>query len=492
MFANVSLRALNLTRRFMPLLAVLVLVPFTAEAKTLYVNAGTGNDATTYAANSEAFPWRTIGRAAWGSTNRGAPSASEAARAGDVVYIVPATYTTVGNLTGGGFGRQDVAYNPVNSGTPGSPIRFECTGTCVLTYSSGAGPMIGSMDRNYIEWSGFSLTEATAPTRQDTGPVTFFRAIGGSLENSILTGVDNWTARVGDNYTGVRLEDSSGVRIANNHIRNFGGVTGDRNHAGIETYRSYPILIENNEITNCGSGIYLKGTSPTSTVATVTVRFNLLRRNRWALHVLQLPMTSAQPALFYQNVFEGNYESALWINAFDNSQYDAKWVRFFNNTIVNNAAGMASYNWGAFPADANFLWANNIVSGTGNRLRMDNANDTQNLTATTHALDRNVYATESFTTGGTSRSLAYLRGFGQDSNSVVTNPGFVSATDYRLASGSPARTVGRALYGVGGPNGAVIPAGAYITGNERIGPSGAAAPGLPSAPTGLRIGVGGQ
>lgn len=471
----------------MALVAALVIAPVAADAKTLFVNAATGNDATSYAANSESSPWRSIGRAAWGSTNRSAPNANEGARAGDVVIIAAGTYTTVGNQTGGGFGRQDVAYNPVNNGTASNPIRFECDGLCVLTYSAGAGPMIGAMDRNYIEWSGFSLTEATAPTRQDTGPVTFFRAVGGSLENSVLTGVANWTSRNGDNYTGVRLEDASGVRIANNRIRDFGGLTGDRNHAGVESYRSYPILIENNEITNCGSGIYLKGTASNSNIQSVIVRFNVFRLNRWALHVLQLPMTAAQPALFYQNVFDGNREAGLWINAFDNNQYDAKYVRFFNNTLVNNPAGMASYNWQAFPTNANFLWANNIVAGSGVRVRMDNTNDAQNLSPTTHALDRNVYASESFQTGGSSRSLSYLRGFGQEANSLVANPGFVGATDYRLSPSSPARTVGRALYGIGGATGSVVPAGAYITGNEIIGPGGGGSTGLPSAPRGLRI-----
>lgn len=492
MFGSFEAIAVRLLRRGLWVAAgMLTLMPQMAAAKTLYVNGGTGNDAVSYASNGPSTPWRTIGRAAWGSTNREAPNAAEAARAGDVVRITAGTYTTVGNLTGGGFGRQDVAYNPANNGTATAPIRFECDGVCVLTYSGGAGPMIGSMDRNYIEWSGFSLNETTAPTRGDTGPVTFFRAIGGSVENSTLMGNPNWTARIGDNYTGVRLEDAQGIRIANNRIYDYGGLTGDRNHAGIETYRSYPITIENNEIVNCGSGIYLKGTSPESVVRPVTVRYNIFRLNRWALHVLQLPMTSAQPALFYQNVFVGNREAGLWINAFNNSQYDAKWVRFFNNTLVDNPAGIASYNWEAFPPGANFLWANNIVAGTGRRLRMDNVNDALNLEATRHMLDRNVYASESFETGGASRSFSYFQGFGQDVNSLVTDPGFVSATDYRLTAASPARLVGRALYGIGGVAGTVIPAGAYITGNEIIGPGGSS-PSLPSAPIGLRIITPGQ
>lgn len=468
-------------------LSLVLTLPLASEAKTLYVNASTGNDSTSYASNSASSPWRTIGRAAWGNANKSTPNTAEAARAGDLVLISGGTYTTVGNLTGGGGGRQDVAYNPVNSGSLGSPIRFQCEGVCVLTYSSGAGPMIGALERNYIEWSGFSLSESTAPTRQDTGPVTFFRSTGGSIENSTLTGIPNWAARVGDNYNGVRLEDSSGVRIANNRISGFGGQTGDRNHSGITTYRSYPITIENNEITNCGSGIYLKGTSANSIVRSVVVRYNVFRANRWGLHILQLPGNSSQPMLVYQNIFVSNYESGLWINAFDNSQYDAKWVRFFNNTLVDNVAGLSSYNWQTFPADANYLWQNNIVAGSGDRLRMDNGNDALNLLQSTHSINYNVYGSERFQTGGTSRSLSYFRGYGQDVNTIVADPQFVSGNDFRLQPGSPARTAGRALYGIGGSAGAVIPAGAYITGSEVIGPGGSQSSPLPSRPTGLRI-----
>ena len=486
MFAHLSLGTPTGSRRLLVAIATLLVMPLAAEAKTLYVNAATGNDATTYAANSEATPWRSIGRAAAGSTDRLSSNANEAARAGDVVLISGGTYVTIGNLTGGGFGRQDVAYNPVNNGAAGNPIRFECTATCQLTFSSGAGPMIGSMDRNYIEWSGFTINEATAPSRGDTGPVTFFRAVGGSIENSTLIGNPNWTERVGDNYTGVRLEDAMGVRIAGNRIRDFGGQTGDRNHAGIETYRSAPLLIENNEIVNCGSGIYLKAYA--NVVQTGRVRYNAILNNRYGINVLLQPFTSAQPMLIYQNIFTGNREAGLWINAFNNGDTDAKWIRFFNNTLVNNASAVATYNWAAFPAGANLLFWNNIMAGTGNRVRQDNTDAVGSNQKDRHDFDRNLYETATIEVGGAARTMAYWQGLGQDTSAVVAGPGFVNASDYHLTPGSPARTVGRALYGIGGGSGTVVPAGAYITGNEMIGAAGGAPSSqLPSAPTGLRI-----
>ena len=49
----------------------LALLATTADAKDLCVNGSTGSDATTYAANNGTSTcWQTIGRAAWGSTNR--------------------------------------------------------------------------------------------------------------------------------------------------------------------------------------------------------------------------------------------------------------------------------------------------------------------------------------------------------------------------------------------------------------------------------------
>jgi hypothetical protein len=47
-------------RRTILLALCLVVVTSQADAKTLYVNAASGNDAVSFAANSEATPWRTL------------------------------------------------------------------------------------------------------------------------------------------------------------------------------------------------------------------------------------------------------------------------------------------------------------------------------------------------------------------------------------------------------------------------------------------------
>lgn len=456
------------------LLAAAWLLPVgDAVAKNLYVDRDRGNDSVSYADNGPSRPWKTIERSTAGNTDRQRPNPDQAAQAGDVVLIAAGTYTTVGNLTGGGGGRFDVAYNPINSGAKGRPIRFQAVGSVTLTYSSGAGPMIGSNSRNYVEWSGFTISEATAPTRPDTGPVTFFNVTGGGLEHSTLVGNPNWMSRNGDNYTGVRLEDTRDVRIAHNRIRDYGGQTGDRNHAGIETYRSAPLIIENNEIVNCGSGIYLKGVSAEGGgIDSVTVRFNVFRDSRWAINVLQQPMSEARPLLIHQNLFFNQRESALWLNMFDNGRWDAKWMRFVNNTLVGNLAGVASFNNATWPANSHFLIRNNIIVGGGHAIRQDTTDAKINNTKDRQDFDWNVYfGTKGFgELGQQTRTFNWWRDLGQDANSRVVDPQFVAPTDYRLQPNSPARTMGRAAHGIGGADGAIIPAGAYITGQEQIGP----------------------
>ena len=73
-------------------LSILLLLSASIDAKTLYVNGTTGNDATTYESNSASTPWKSIARAAWGSTNYTSPNASQAAKPGDVVLISAGIY----------------------------------------------------------------------------------------------------------------------------------------------------------------------------------------------------------------------------------------------------------------------------------------------------------------------------------------------------------------------------------------------------------------
>jgi hypothetical protein len=498
--------AVKITTAAAATLVMLLVASVSADAKTLYVNASTGNDSTTYAANGPSAPWRTIGRAAWGSTSRSAPNANEAARAGDVVMIAAGTYTTVGYNN-----RWEVAYNPANSGTAAAPIRFQGQGVVNLTYSSGAGPMIGANNRNYIQWSGFTLNESTAPTVSDTGPVVFFGADynyvqGGSLENSTLTGNPNWTTREGDNYNGIRLEYANGQRIYNNVIRNYGGDTDtggggiDHNHSGMTTYKWENLTVENNVFDNCGSGMYLKATQTTTReVGVNTIRRNIFSNNRHGIHVHRAPNTATEPIVISQNVFYDN-QHGVRILMF-NDATDPMHVKIINNAFDNNTVGsLVIGTSGNIPTNAGYVFWNNVVYGGPHAILIQHPSS--NVISSKIDAEHNLYyGMSTFAEiGGSNTTFATWQGTyamdtddGGSADGVWgTNPNFVNrgGRDYRLSSGSAAQSLGRVhpTYPIGGGAGATIPAGPYISGSDVIGPTGSTStPPAPAAPLNVRI-----
>src|SRR5690606_5256223 len=97
-------------------------------AKELYVDVSNGDDAISYADNNASNPWSSLGRAVWGSMNRGNPNSSQAAQAGDVVIVRAGTYST----NQGTGERYDPIYNPVNNGRSGTPITIRADGAVSL------------------------------------------------------------------------------------------------------------------------------------------------------------------------------------------------------------------------------------------------------------------------------------------------------------------------------------------------------------------------
>ena len=80
---------------------------------------------------------------------------------------------------------------------------------------------------------------------------------------------------------------------------------------------------------------------------------------------------------------------------------------------------------------------------------------------------------------------------GQEMNATDgVNPNYVDrlAQNFRLGTGSPALTGGRAVHGIGGADGTTIPVGAYLTGSEVIGPDSTPVDNVaPQAPTDVTV-----
>ncbi len=457
---------------------ILLSTPLSLSAKTLYVNGSTGSDSTSYAANGPSTPWRTIGRAAWGSTNRSAPNFSEAARAGDTVSIAAGTYTY--GLSGASSPpRYDVLYTTSNDGTAGSPIAFHAAGTVALRAPSWGGPIIGAYSRNYIRWTGpFYVNEADILTSPDTGPVVLVNNTGSGIDGATIHGAGGLWA---DNHVGVRVEDCDSCFVRNTRIDHFYSLQGatSRNGAGVMLYDSDDALIEHNEIFDCGSGIYIKGIQQATQERTI-VRFNLVH-DTLMVGVIVQHTTNAR---VYQNVIRDNPTGILFNKTgTEPHQYPHNPI-IANNTLDGNDSAVGH---NTDQLENGRFW-NNIVTNSSAAHQSDSQAGPGDVD-----LDRNAYfgipsGTFATLVGGVYTFAAWRSTFGQDSSSTTVDPMYVNpgSNDFRLSSSSPVRNLGIDILDLDGDGNTTDPVnpGAYVSGNESIGPGPVDPPGVP---TGVRI-----
>jgi hypothetical protein len=454
-----------------------------AVAKTLYVDASAGNDATSYAANGPSSPWATIGRAAWGSTSRTAPNASQAAQAGDIVIVRAGTYTTTGTNT-----RHTPAYNPVNSGSAGNPITFQAEGAVTLRYSSGIGPVVGAYQRNYITWRGFRLDEALAPAASDTGPVVLWETFGSVIEYCEIDG-NNSTFGSGELHNGVRINAGGSNIVRHNYIHDFRNTNSGSNASGILIDHSAGGVIEHNEVANSDGVLFIKRNY--NAPGRWVIRFNYGRDSVMGIRADQLTRTS--PTLehgvdIYQNLLVNISQSAFMTHHYDGSE--SYYIRIVNNTINN--CGRA-FEGSSLTAGAGHVFQNNVVSNCPTGFRSSNAASawTTSTLDARHNMYRNMSGAAVFlfdTSGQNTLSFSSWQGLGKDTASPVSrlaDPLFVNVAggNFRLQSDSPARNAGidRLDLNGNGSNTDQITIGAYITGNEVIGRS-STQPIAPQAP----------
>lgn len=460
----------------------LAMLPVAANAKELYVNQSTGNDSVSYAANSASSPWATIGRAAWGSTNRSAPNSGEAARAGDTVHVAAGTYVTAG--TGNRF---DPAYNPANAGVSGSPITFVATGIVNLQLNSNSGPVVGAYGaRNYITWDGFYIDEATAAPRADTGPVTVVGSQGVTIKNMTIKGI---SAQWDDNHNGIRIEGASNTLIQNNLIYGFGSIIErGQNDATIMLYDSNDTIIEHNEMHSSGAGVFVKGQHPNATQRRTIIRYNLI----YAMGAQGITIgPAARDGKTYQNIIRDCVTDRVGIRLYDFGTGEG--TEPINEVIANNTIDGCSYGVQFMGVGQNNRVMSNLISNSG-KAALFSWNDQS--PAGLRFEHNNYYAFTNFAelSNGNITFANWKLNFAQDLAlpiSLSSNPNYVdrAAKNFKLQPSSLSLLLGIDILDLNA-NGSildVVPAGAYITGNEVIGRFTSGGSGVPSTPTNLRI-----
>lgn len=420
------------------------------NSRILFVDGATGNDSRSYAENSASTPWATIGRAAWGSTNRNSPNPAEAAQPGDTVVVLAGTY--VANQMGNE--RYLPAWNPTNSGTPGNPIVFQADGEVVLQSAPGAGrgPVIGAFQRSYITWDGFFVDEPNIETTADTGPVVIWDSDNVILQNLEIRGK---TADWIDNHNAIRLEFATNSILRGNRIygiRRVGGI--NRNAAAIMTYDSNNILIEANEIFDSYDAIYIKNQNNN-----FVVRHNLIYDIEGpGLRLAQIGCSATAGALIYGNVFRNN-EDGVSFSPIESDGHHEPYctapyvnnVRLVNNTLVDNDRGITIIDVNS-RLNGDILIENNIISRsiTGINIEDSSIGSAFNIQNNLY-FDYGEYGQLSYNSISMSRMQDT---YGVDVGSFVANPMFANeaADDFRLQDGSPAIDAGLDVLDLNGNN----------------------------------------
>lgn len=487
------------------------------EAKELFVNNSGSpacSDSTTRANNSASSPWCTLIRAMRGNTDGDrttAGNASEAAQAGDSVYVTAGTYTYSGSNYGVGLGfGHSPLYEPINSGTSDNWINFEAIGgnATLNGNTSGSACQLGTFTEEYIRFANFSITQANTGFKTGNG-VVCIRTSNVTVEGFDITG-EYTDYGFDDNHTGIMVHgprsgnctgEITNITLRNNTVHAFTGASGS-NDTGTTLYCAAGLTIENNEYYSNTNAIMSKTGYQGGSDS--IIRYNLFRDNDSFGVLLQ----SLDNTDIYQNVFRDNAGGVMF-NYNNQPDLSPHGITIVNNTFDGNTRDIA---WRGDCADmVGQAIQNNIGTNSTNVIYSEESSceSTANVGSDDVDVDYNVWdfsGTFWVSDGGDVSSYSnWQSSYGQDANSSDSATILYadeSGNDFRqcTGSGTPEAGCSGASPGLeGGANEGVdildldndgstvdnIAIGAYITNNETIGTQ--TVPASPSVPGNIGV-----
>jgi hypothetical protein len=452
------------SKRLLLLCACLALAvsPAPSTATTYYVDDNDPNASDANPGTSEALPWATIARA------------SQTMVAGDSTYVKGGTYlvTRGGGAPTYSAERYLPALNPAHDGAPGAPIVFRAYPgeTVIIQYAPDElkrGPLIGSYRKDYIVWDGFTVVETDQNNQQDTGPVVIFGEIGDpadhvTIRNCDVQGVQATVSPASENHNALRIEQATNALIENNRLH---GTRGEfHNHAAIMMYFDSDITVQNNEIYDSYTGIYVKGGNNTG----VILRRNLIHGTNIGIRTSYTLSSVAYQNIIYDGTSFGGAYGSEPTKGFELAESITD-IDCYNNTVVNVDRGV---NFPFYQGQSGVDLRSNIFSSVTYPI-YDEAGTTGMFTS-----DYSVFnAFTAFNIGYVDQTASQWLATGLDVNSIVADPQFVNpaARDFHLDPLSSARNAG-IDWGDLNADGSTtdrINAGAYLTGQEAIGLGGA-------------------
>jgi hypothetical protein len=428
-----------------------------------------------YSANYYVSP---NGNASWEEASKittpcSAQTAMQNAQAGDIVYFRGGQYELSQSEPYEG------SLEPSYSGTEGNPITF-------ANYPEEVAILNGNVDigkditrvlsnnrKNYIVFDGFRCQANNGSKRamilimgESNNATT-----GCVVRNCEINGGSTITTSK-DNREGIRVDYANSTLIQRCKLYNFRQVDNWHNTSAIKMYANDYTIIENCEIYNTSNGIY-----PKQQINNCTIRYNYIHDNYYGIFAEAAGYDCSYNKT-HNNVISNSEYSGIGATVSEGAVMDD--LRIYNNTIYNSIRGIG------YGVGRSKVW-NNIIQGcankqfTGNRAGaiLDESDHNQFGTAPLtiitrlYAGDQGIYTSLSFW----QNSHELEDGSNPGNVSLASDPKFVNSSgnmnqldDFRLASDSPCKGVGR--------NG--VDVGADIS---QVGPGVSPSPtGVPGAP----------
>ena len=419
--------------KFLGCLSIFLLICLfaTAVSATTYYVDKNHPQASDENPGTEDLPWKTINHAA------------EVLQAGDTVLVKEGRYNV-----GASPAWSVPAINPVNSGTPENPITFKVyPGHKVTVFVSEGHAAIGSNGKNYIIWDGFTVE-------------MFGRMKGILLMNTKGCIIQNCTVigdyiDTGDNHDGIRGENSTNLTIKNCIIHGIRGKSHDS--AGIKFYGVHFATVEHNLIYDCETGIQPKGKDGSNN----KFRYNIVHNCGNAFFICYHKNNEVYQNIIYE--CHNGFSLACNINGFD----------IYNNIIHNCVYGVNT--WSQKEHD-NIWFFNNVFVNSDAPFKIVSGNIGHIFSDYNCFYDYTRFLIDWTNIG----LLPAWQNRGFDQHSIEAAPLFVNAeaNDFHLRPNSPCLAkegedcggIDKQDYDGDGDTTERINMGAYITGDEIIGP----------------------
>jgi hypothetical protein len=297
--------------------------------------------------------------------------------AGTIIGALAGSGSTYLHVASPGYRDNEPAFDPGASGSSGSPIivvgQYDptqmadpLTDATRTEFVSGSGayngsdshPVIGCNSHSYVRFINIVANEANSITKLDNGPLYMASATAVMARRCVLQGVVD-ALLASDNHCGFRIGEGDTIELG--HTIEECRITGFKegfgvNAAGGILYGGRLNTIRGNDISDCTTGLYEKGSGDTGANYNYgTVEYNLIHNVTYGMRLQDTD--GSNDLLVQHNVVRDFSGFGIGFTSSGGSGSTTRNIVLYRNTII------------AEESTANLCWYIKAIDGVGNEFR---------------------------------------------------------------------------------------------------------------------------